>query len=155
MPDPGQPGTNQARPVILHANNAGDLVSVRQLVARASIRVGVDPDRTDGFVVAVNEIVTNALTHGLPPATITISSTGTAVQVAVHDSGGFGEWDDTAVDAGRYARLAAVGPVPPATDRPNGRGLWLATRLSDHLDIRTDAGGTTVTVRLHRRSRSP
>src|SRR5687768_10770232 len=108
MPEPGQPDTNQARPVTLHANDAGDLVSVRQLVADLSMTVGVEPDRTDGFVVAVNEIVTNALTHGLPPVTITVSSTSTAVQVAVHDQGGFGDPDVTDADADRLGRAAAV-----------------------------------------------
>jgi anti-sigma regulatory factor (Ser/Thr protein kinase) len=147
MPESRQP----TRPVTLHADNAGDLVSVRQVVARASLTVGVEPDRADGFVVAVNEIVTNALTHGLPPATITISSTGMAVQVAVHDRGGFG--DPYPAGAG-HVGTDPVGQ-PPATDRPNGRGLWLASQLSDHLDIRTDTNGTTVTVRLHRRPWPP
>jgi anti-sigma regulatory factor (Ser/Thr protein kinase) len=153
MPIRPQSDTNQTRSVTLRTNDVGDLVQVRRLVARISTTVGVEPDRVDGFLVAVNEIVTNALTHGLPPATIIISSTSTAVQVVVHDRGDFSDADATYRDPDRHA--AAGGPAPAAVERLNGRGLWLANSLSDHLDIRTDADGTTVTVHLQGRPRSP
>ncbi len=102
---------------------------------------GLDPDRTGGLVVAVNEIVANAITHGQPPATITMTATGANICVAVHDLGGGPDRDGLA-----DAQL-------PGPQHLRGRGLWLATQLCDQVDVRSDADGTTVTLILGLRQR--
>ncbi len=86
-------------------------------------------------------MVANAITHGTPPVTLTITttdtSTGRTVVVAVHD-------------CGRGGRRIAAETAPPGPDRLHGRGLLLATRLCDRIDARTDAGGTTITLTVTR-----
>jgi anti-sigma regulatory factor (Ser/Thr protein kinase) len=115
-----------------------DLASVREIVMRAVAAAGLDPRRTHGFLVAVNEIVTNALTHGVPPAIVEVIATPTAIRVRVHDRGStFAKRD---------------GPVPQAPDQLHGRGLWMASQLTDELRVDSDTDGTTVTVTVHLRT---
>jgi anti-sigma regulatory factor (Ser/Thr protein kinase) len=85
-------------------------------------------------VVAVNELLTNAVRHGGGLGRITLWRAAGAVLCEVSDSG---------------AGLA--GPVPerqvrPAADQPGGWGLWLAEELTDTFKIWTGNGGTTVRV---------
>lgn len=114
-----------------------DLAEVRQQVRECARLHEIDAGRTAGFVVAVNEIVTNAISHGVPPATVTISATAHAFRVAVHDRG-----------TGYLPDLS--GTPPPPVEQDHGRGLWLANRLCDQVDVRTDPSRTTVTLTLYR-----
>jgi anti-sigma regulatory factor (Ser/Thr protein kinase) len=124
-----------------------ELVGVRGLVTEVAAATGLDADRCARLAIAVNELVTNAITHGLPPATVTITSTGTDVLVAVHDGGGgFTEPDVVAVLPGDGSVAARA--APPGLEDVSGRGLWLAVRLCDHVDVRTDPAGTTVRVTM-------
>jgi len=43
----------------------------------------------------------------------------------------------------------------PAADQPGGWGLWLAEELTDHFEITTGAGGTTVRVSSRTSLREP
>jgi anti-sigma regulatory factor (Ser/Thr protein kinase) len=123
--------------VTVYATGPDDLSEVRHCVSEMARLGGLDRDRTFRLTIAVNEIVTNAIRHGVPPATVTLTTTRPAVVVAVHDRGaGFAQTEpDT---------------DPPPVDRVDGRGLWLATRLCDEVDVRTDPAGTTVTLVLDR-----
>jgi anti-sigma regulatory factor (Ser/Thr protein kinase) len=125
--------------VTAEASTPNDLTTVRQRLAEMCDLMGLDGDRTAALAVAVNEIITNALTHGVPPATITMSLKNSALLVAVHDRGTtqFGHPD---IDA----RLREAGP--PGPKQLNGRGLWLAAHLCDRVDAQTIADGTTVTL---------
>jgi anti-sigma regulatory factor (Ser/Thr protein kinase) len=115
----------------------GDLSEVRHRVQEVARRHEFDPGRGARLVLAVNEIVTNAISHGVPPATVTISVTERAFVVAVHDRGaGFSP--------------TGTGTGAPSVDRVDGRGLWLAHRLCDRVDVRTVPSGTTVTLTLYR-----
>jgi serine/threonine-protein kinase RsbW len=119
------------------ATGPDDLASVRLLVGEAATAAGLDPARADMLIVAVNEIVTNAITHGRPPATVTITSTGAAVRVTVNDHGSGLARGDPSI---------RIDMSPPGPERPSGRGLWLATRLCDRVDLHSDPGGTTITL---------
>ena len=105
---------------------------------RAVASAGLDPRRADGFLVAVNEIVTNALTHGVPPAVVNVFPTRTAIQVRVHDRGG------------SFTNRAA--PVQQAPLELHGRGLWIASQLTDGLRVDSGADGTTVTATVRLRT---
>ena len=117
---------------------AGELASLRRLVADAAGSAGLTPDRAARLVLAVDEIATNALVHGLPPATVTITVNAGSIVVAVHDRGrAFATSDGSTI---------AVRPAAP--DAVRGRGLWLADRMADLLSLTADAHGTTVTVSM-------
>lgn len=131
-----------------------DLARIRLLVTRTAHEAGLDSDRSNRLTLAANEIIANAIRHGVPPAMITIITTLTAIAVAVHDQGpGF---TIRPAAAGKRPEDAVRDAVPPATRPPpdaeqvNGRGMRLARRLCDRLDVYTNSAGTTVTLTLYR-----
>jgi serine/threonine-protein kinase RsbW len=112
-----------------------DLAGLRQVIADSAGAARLAPDRVERLVLAVDEIATNAVTHGRPPATVTVAVLGGTVRVEVHDQGaGFG-----------HSALGDRTPTP-APDVLRGRGLWLASHLVDGIAMRTDDTGTTVTI---------
>jgi len=140
-------GATPATPkVMARVMTVDELAMLRQVIAEAAASAGLAPDRVGRLTVSVNEIAANAVTHGIPPASVTITVTGTAIMVAVHDCGsGFGQ-DVPATPAPHVDRV--ISASPPAPDALRGRGLWLATHMADHISLTTDSGGTTVTVTM-------
>jgi anti-sigma regulatory factor (Ser/Thr protein kinase) len=133
-----RPGDRTTTRLAVEATDPNDLAKVRRSVAEVATVAGLDGDRTSRFTVAVNEIVTNALAHGVPPVTAIVSGTEGGVVVTVHDRGP--GWDRD-----REPR-APVGPALPGIEEPHGRGLWLARQLCDRMEVSTDATGTTVSM---------
>ena len=86
------------------------------------------------MVIAVAEVATNGLVHGLPPVRVRAWGQGDTLVVQVDDA------------AGRPLPPLA-GYVPPGTDPDAGRGLWLARQLADVVSVHTE--GRTTSVRLH------
>jgi anti-sigma regulatory factor (Ser/Thr protein kinase) len=117
-----------------------DLARLRSRITRTARSAGIHADRIDRFVVAVHEIAANAIVHGVPPATVRITTTASAFVVTVHDQG------SAPGDRPPEHPSVRVPTGPPPLDRSNGRGLWLASRLSDRVEVRSDGEGTTVTL---------
>jgi serine/threonine-protein kinase RsbW len=111
----------------------GDLGELRRLVVSAAVEAGLSDRRASDLALACNEIATNAIVHGRPPATARIWGEDGKVVCEVTDAGG-GIKDP---HPGRDA------PLPGA---PGGRGMWLARQLTDELEIR-EGGGCRVLVR--------
>jgi anti-sigma regulatory factor (Ser/Thr protein kinase) len=110
------------------------ITALRHAVA-SSVRVaGLDGQRLDDFVVAVNELLTNAVRHGGGLGRVALWRQDGAVVCEVSDSGAGlpGPWSQRSVR-------------PPA-DQPGGWGLWLAEELTDSFQLTTGNGGTTVRV---------
>jgi anti-sigma regulatory factor (Ser/Thr protein kinase) len=110
-----------------------DLFSLRRLVAGRAREAGMSAHRADELALATNEIATNALVHGRPPATLRIWLRDHEIVCEVTDSG-------------RGIRDRHAGRVRPMANSPRGRGLWLARQLCDSVVIRN---GTGCTVSLH------
>jgi serine/threonine-protein kinase RsbW len=106
-----------------------DLHRVRRLVASQAIACGLPAARADEIVLAVNEIATNAVVHGRPPASLRVWA-------------GDAELTCEVSDAGDGIKDALAGQLAPASDAAGGRGLWLARMLSDALEIRNGTGCT-------------
>ena len=109
------------------------MTALRHSVASCAGAAGLAGERLDDFVVAVNELLTNAVRHG-------------------GGSGRVSLWhrDDTVVcevaDQGEGLPGPLDSPRRPAADRLGGRGLWLAGQLTDTVEIETGHGGTTVRI---------
>lgn len=115
-----------------------DLVQVEPTPAAArhgvqdvSRRSGVDHAAVDDLLVAVSEVVTNALTHGRPPVVLRAWAAADRVVVAVNDQG-----------TGPADPLVGLMPAPDRS--PGGLGLWIAHQLCGDISLATDADGFTV-----------
>lgn len=112
-----------------------DLPGVREFAAARARGHGADEDTIRDLLIAVNEIATNAVTHGAPPARLRMWAGDGHLYVSVHDEG---HWH---VDG-------PPGHTPPPPHATRGMGLWVARRLSGAITFTTGATGTTVTMRF-------
>jgi serine/threonine-protein kinase RsbW len=110
------------------------VTELRHAVASCAGAAGLGGERLEDFVVAVNELLTNAVRHGGGTGRIRLWSGGDRVWCEVADSG-----------AG-LSGSAPHHPHRPASDEPGGWGLWLAGELTDSLHIVTGRDGTTVQI---------
>jgi serine/threonine-protein kinase RsbW len=111
-----------------------DLREVRRVTAQWAARAGLPVQRADDFVIAVNEIATNAVRYGSPQARLELRVVGgCAVEAEVGDDGCW-----------------LPGPRTPAGHERGGMGIPVARRLCDAVDIQAGADGTTVILRMSR-----
>jgi serine/threonine-protein kinase RsbW len=110
-----------------------DLSAVRRLVASAAQKAGLSRSRANELALAANEIATNALVHGGPPAKLRIWQRDEEIVCEVADSG-------------PGIKDQRPGQLRPPAGALGGRGLWLARQLCDSVEIRNGLG---CTVSLH------
>ncbi|MFD9225075.1 ATP-binding protein [Streptomyces sp. NPDC060064] len=107
----------------------GAVSVVRGRVRAVLAEWGLSPDVTMDALVVVSELLTNALVHALPPATVRLSwvrvDERRALRVEVTDAG-------SALPARQWA----------APDE-HGRGIAIVTALSARYGIRAHTGGIT------------
>ncbi|XVQ10168.1 anti-sigma factor RsbA family regulatory protein [Spirillospora sp. CA-255316] len=114
-----------------------DLYWLRQWVTDCARRTPLGGDDLQRLLVAVTEVVTNAMRHGSPPIELKL-------------------WADPAdrslvcqvTDAGRWTPGADPGLIPPRPGGPGMFGLWAVRLLCSIVQIRTGDHGTTVRLRL-------
>ena len=119
----------------------GDLPALRRAVGSFAIEAGLSGARTEEIVLAVNEIATNAVLHGRPPATLRVWHTE-------------GDMITEVTDAGDGIRDSLAGQLPPPAEGLGGRGLWLTRLVCDAVEI-CNAGGCIVTMHTATPSREP
>ncbi|GAA1557406.1 hypothetical protein GCM10009827_092930 [Dactylosporangium maewongense] len=112
---------------------------VRERVADAAREAGLSPERVNGFIIAVNEIVINAMEHGGGTAAVTLISQAGRLVVEIADTGTT-PW-----------RFLVPAQAPPP-EQIHGRGLWLAEKLSDDLTVDTTAGRRLVRLTVNARA---
>ncbi len=113
---------------------AADLAVLRHSVTAELDRRGVPPWRVHEFIVAVSEIVANALRHGRPPVRARLWSTARRVLCTVTDTG-----------AGFDYPLSGYLPVVQGRA---GLGLYLSRQLADQVNICWTPDGFTVRLAL-------
>jgi anti-sigma regulatory factor (Ser/Thr protein kinase) len=118
--------------LVADAFHVGEISDLRRRVARAVRRCGLNQVAADGFIVAVNEVLTNAVRHGGGSGVLRLWAGG-AILCEVHDRG----------------RGFASAPYVDRVERPTmtasgGMGLWIAQQTTDGLTIDSDLTGTTV-----------
>ena len=105
-----------------------DLPQVRQVAEEEARAAGMAEEAIGDFIIAVNEVATNAVTHGADRATLRTWVNNGDLVVEIHDDG---TWKP--------------GPMPGAV---GGMGLWVARLLSSDLTLRAGRGGSTVIMRF-------
>ena len=110
-----------------------DLHEVRSVVATAARYAGLSEPACGDLVLAANELATNTLRHGSRSGTLRVWQESANLCCQVDDAGRIGD--------------PMVGRIQPRLGRPGGRGLWLANRVCDLVQIRSTDHGTS--VRLH------
>ncbi|UNO38813.1 sensor histidine kinase [Streptomyces sp. MST-110588] len=112
------------------------IAELRGFIAAAAGAAGLPDARTDSLLLCVDEAAVNAVRHGGGHGSCRVWTTDTELLCEVNDPKG-------ALDT------ALAGYLPPGTEHPDGRGLWIIRQLSDLTDTRTSEHGST--VRIHMR----
>lgn len=123
-----EPAWSQA-PEQRHDETVTHVAEARSFV-RAALPEGVSESRADDVVLAVHELVANAL-----------KVAGTA-EISQWREGGAVVWEVR--DSGPGLHDTTAGYLPPAQDLSGGRGLWLARSLADETVVRPDGPGTAI-----------
>lgn len=114
----------------------GQVTDLRHRVASCATSAGMTGQRLDDFVLAVNELITNAVRHGGGRGRLQMWRDARSMFCEVSDSGqGIGS------DQLRHRER-------PAPNTAGGWGLWLTERLTDTMAVATGPDGTTVRVSL-------
>jgi serine/threonine-protein kinase RsbW len=136
-PQPGAKDRAASAPLGLRFS-VDDLRRVRRVTAEWADRAALPPERADDFVIAVNEIATNAVRYGSPTARLLLRVAGeNMAEAEVRDEG---RW------------LPGTEAVPAGAGR-GGMGLPLVRRACDAVEIRTGDNGTTVLLRMRPQAR--
>jgi anti-sigma regulatory factor (Ser/Thr protein kinase) len=134
LPVPPEP-LETSQPLV-HADSVRDLRRLRRdLAARAAdagLPAGSEPALED-FLLAVDEMTTNALRHGRPPVDLRLWADDKRLVCTVTDRG-----------AGLQDPFIGYGPAHGNDLSLGGMGLWLARQLCDHVDISVADDGVHV-----------
>jgi serine/threonine-protein kinase RsbW len=119
------------RPLLAERFDRATLARVRHAIARKAAFAGLAGHRLDDFVLAVNELMTNAVRHAGGVGRLRLWLQEGTLRCEVSDHGPGIAWD-----------LLNGRRVPPIGD-VGGRGLWLTRHLCDSLTLQTGPQGTT------------
>jgi anti-sigma regulatory factor (Ser/Thr protein kinase) len=113
-----------------------EITVIRHQTADALRSVGLGGDRLQGFVLAVNEVITNVVLHAGGHGRIVLWLTGGSAWCTVTDSG-----------PGIPDHYLTPAEMPEAFE-VGGRGIWLAYQLCDEVSVATGPIGTTIGMRI-------
>jgi anti-sigma regulatory factor (Ser/Thr protein kinase) len=117
--------------------DVSDFVDLRHAVARELGTVPAPRDAVEDFLLAVDEMTSNALRHGGPPVDLRLWVAADRIVCTISDHGP--GWDDP---------FAGYGPAHGEDLSRGGMGLWLARQLCDHVDVSSHGDGSGARVRL-------
>ncbi|MGN9779071.1 ATP-binding protein [Micromonospora sp. H33] len=120
--------------LIVEAFDQAQVTELRHSVTSCARTSGLRGQRLDDFVLAVNELITNAVRHGGGRGWLRLWRQRGALlcEVADHGHG--------------ISRQRLDDRSRPAPDTAGGWGLWLARELSDSMEIETGDAGTVVRI---------
>ncbi|WP_239140852.1 ATP-binding protein [Actinoplanes campanulatus] len=130
-------GPSRAWPVLLdRAFGRDDITILRHEITRLLGVAGLTGDRLDGFVLAVNEVITNVVLHAGGRGRVVLRIDGGSVWCVVTDVG-------PGIPSAFLDRART-----PETFEVGGRGLWLAHQLCDEVTTATGPIGTSIGLRI-------
>ena len=138
MPVPDEP--LERTPPRLSAADVTDFIALRHAVAAELAGLRADAELVEDFLLAVDEMTSNALRHGRPPVALRLWTAADRIVCTISDEGP--GWDDP---------FAGYGPAHGSDLSRGGMGLWIARQLCDHVDISGGdhhPGDGSVSVRL-------
>lgn len=106
----------------------------RRLVHQVATDAGMDAARVEDLRLAVDEVVSNTVLHTGRPGILSIWRDGRELVCEVQDSG--------------HITDPLVGRLRPDPRAGGGRGLFMVNQLCDLVRMHSDAGGTTVQMRM-------
>ncbi|KXK62969.1 ATPase [Micromonospora rosaria] len=139
MPNADSPAPRTVVPIepfvlIAEAFDEGRVTELRHSVASCASAAGLRGQALDDFVLAVNELITNAVRHGGGQGWLRLWPNGAHLFCEVADHG-HGISEQRLDDRSR-----------PAPETAGGWGLWLARELSDTMEVETGESGTVVRI---------
>ncbi|MCX4389656.1 ATP-binding protein [Micromonospora peucetia] len=120
--------------LIAEAFEQAQVTELRHSVTSCAHAVGLSGQRLDDFVLAVNELITNAVRHGGGRGWLRMWRQSGQLFCEVSDHG-------QGISTQRLGDRSR-----PAAHTAGGWGLWLAREMSDSMDVETGANGTTVRI---------
>ncbi len=124
----------------LAARGVTDLAGLRHAVAAALASLRGPRETVEDLLLAVDEMVSNAVRHGRPPVDVELWAGDGRVVCRVSDRG-----------SGPADPCAGYGPAHGEDLSRGGMGLWLARQLCDHVHVARTASGTSVRLVAHLR----
>ncbi|MEV4497253.1 ATP-binding protein [Micromonospora arborensis] len=120
--------------LIADAFDQAQVTEIRHSVTSCAHASGLAGQRLDDFVLAINELITNAVRHGGGRGWLRLWHESSLLVCEV-------------ADHGRGISPQRLGDrTRPAPDTAGGWGLWLARELTDAMEVVTSTAGTTVRV---------
>lgn len=113
-----------------------DITTLRHEVSAHLGPLGLGPDRRHGFLLAVNEVITNVVLHAGGNGRLRLRVEAGSVWCVVTDSG-------PGIPGG-----CLNDPQAPEAFEVGGRGLWLAHQLCDEVTTATGPIGTSIGLRM-------
>lgn len=130
------PSAPSRTPLLETHFTASDLPKLRVQMAECAERSGLCASRRDDFVLAVHEVLANAIEHGGGKGYLSVYNGDGMLHCRITDTGpGFTD-DSIPLE------------LPGLETGEGGRGLWLTRHLTDQLDIGLGAVGAIVTLAL-------
>jgi anti-sigma regulatory factor (Ser/Thr protein kinase) len=131
LPVPEEP--LEATTPLLDVSDVTSFRALRQAVANSLAGMPARREETEDFLLAVDEMTTNALRHGRPPVDLRLWADDKRLVCTVTDRG-----------AGLQDPFIGYGPAHGNDLSLGGMGLWLARQLCDHVDISVADDGVHV-----------
>ncbi|WBB53318.1 ATP-binding protein [Verrucosispora sp. WMMD573] len=126
------PGDGEATPLLSQSFTAQTVTALRHLLTARVAAAGLTGDVAEDLVLAVHELVTNAVLHGGGRGRLDLFRRADLLVCEVTDHG--------------HERGGDLPVNLPATNTPGGRGLWLAHHLTGALTLTRRSDGLTATV---------
>ena len=114
---------------------AADAPRLRLSVEACALQAGLAEPHLSEFLLAVHEVVENAIRHGGGEGHLRLLRRGGVLRCQVRDAGpGFG--------------AQVIPPKQPDTEAETGRGLWLAHQLAEQVTITSGSEGSVVSLTM-------
>jgi anti-sigma regulatory factor (Ser/Thr protein kinase) len=135
LPVPVEP--LEATEPALVEDDVTDYAGLRNALRARLATVG-PADVIEDYLLAVDEMTSNAVRHGRWPVGLRLWTAPGALVCTISDTGT--GWDDP---------FAGYGPAHGEDLSHGGMGLWLARQLCDHVAIRREPTGASVRLTVH------
>lgn len=108
----------------------------RLLVRARAEEAGLDDERTEDFILAVNEVLSNSIHYGGRDGTLRLWEDAEGLVGEVRDGG--------------HIVQPLIGLQEPTVGQVGGHGMWLVNLVCDLVQVRSSEHGSTVRMRMNR-----